>query len=249
MTITKAEPKYRRPLNQEQVDILELIYKFRFVTVATVKDYFAESNPGMNVFRRLEVLADQDFVAKRYFDNYRLLHKPVVYYLLPDGVRKLNEYREQGDEADVKGIYRDSTVSERFAMHCVAVFDLYNRLTVQYDDKLEFLAKGDQTGFEDFPKQKPDAYLTLGTKHYFVDVLDDDDHLLIDASKKTKRYIEYRKSGSWAVMNAPFPEIIFICNSENACLRVQKRCDYLLGKAWIADMTFKTATSTNIALG
>lgn len=248
MTITKAEPKYRRPLNQEQVDILELIYKFRFVTVATVKDYFAESNPGMNVFRRLEVLADQDFVAKRYFDNYRLLHKPVVYYLLPDGVRKLNEYRDEGDEADVKGIYRDGAVSERFAMHCVAVFDLYNRLTVQYDDELEFLAKGDQAGFEDFPKQKPDAYLTLGTKHYFIDILDDDDHLLVDASKKIKRYIEYRKSGSWAAMNVPFPEIIFICNSEDACMRVQKRCDYLLSKAWITDITFKTATSTNIAL-
>lgn len=248
MAISKAEPKYRRPLNPEQVDILELVYKFRFVTMATVKDYFIESNPGTNVFRRLEVLADQSFIAKRYFNNYRLLHKPVVYYLLPEGARKLNDYRDKGDEADIKGTYRDSTVSERFAMHCVAVFDLYNHLTEQYDDELEFLAKSDQADFDDFPKQKPDAYLMMSTKHYFVDVLDDDAHLLIDTSKRIKRYIAYRKSGNWAVMNAPFPEIVFVCNSEEACERVQQRCNYLLGKAWVTDVTFKAATSTNIAL-
>lgn len=248
MAISKAEPKYRRPLNQEQVDILELIYKFRFVTVAAVKDYFLETNPGMNVFRRLEVLADQGFIAKRYFDNYRLLHKPVVYFLLPDGVRKLNEYRDKDDEADAKGIYRDGLVSERFAMHCVAVFGLYNRLTAQYDDKLEFLTKSDQTALEDLPKQKPDAYGVLGANHYFIDVLDDDAHLLIDASKKVKRYLEYRKSGDWAAMDAPFPKIIFVCNSDEACERVQKRCDYLLEKSWTTDVAFRVAISTAIAL-
>lgn len=252
MAISRAEPKYRRPLNQEQIDIIELIYKFRFVTVATVKDYFIESNPGMNVFKRLEVLVDQGFIAKRYFDNYRLLHKPVVYYLLPDGVRKLNEHRDAGDEADVKGIYRDGVVSEQFAMHCVNVFSLYNRLTEKYGEALEFLAKSDQAGFTDFPKQKPDAYVTLettqGLKHYFIDILDDDAHLSIDASKKVKQYIEYRKTGHWAVMNALFPEVIFICNSEETCKRVQKRCDHLLNREWATDIVFRTATSADIAL-
>ncbi|HKU18772.1 MAG TPA: replication-relaxation family protein [Candidatus Saccharimonadales bacterium] len=248
MAISRAEPKYRRPLNQEQVDILELIYKFRFVTIATVKDYFAETNPGMNVFKRLETLETQGFIAKRYFDNFRLLHKPVVYYLLPDGVRKLNEYRDEDDRAELKGIYRDGVVSERFAMHCVAIFDLYNRLSGQYGDELEFLAKSDQTDFEDFPKQKPDAYLTLGVRHYFVDVLDDDAHLLIDASKKVKRYIEYRKSGDWAVVNAPFPQIILVCNTEDACNRVQKRSEYLLSKAWVTDIALKVATSVDVTL-
>lgn len=248
MAILKKEPKYRRPLNQEQVDILELIYKFRFVTVATVKDYFVESNPGMNVFKRMEVLVDQGFIAKRYFDNYRLLHKPVVYYLLPTGARKLDEYRDKGDETDIKGIYRDGTVSEQFAIHCVAVFNLYNRLIEQCSDNLEFLAKSDQTGFVSFPKQKPDAYLTLGTKHYLVDILDDEIHLLVEASKKLKRYIEYRKSGDWAAFStSPFPVIIFMCSSEELCEHVRKRCDYLLSKAWV-DMDIRVTVSDKVML-
>lgn len=252
MARSKAEPKYRRPLNQEQIDILELICKFRFVTVAALKDYFAETNPGINAFRRLEVLVEQGFIAKRYFDNFRLLHKPVVYYLLPAGVRKLNEYRDEGDEADIKSIYRDSTVSEQFAMHCVAVFDLYNRLTLQYGDDLEFLAKSDQAAFTDFPRQRPDAYIILeaakGARHYFIDILGDDAHLLVDASKKMKRYIEYRKSGNWAVMKVPFPTVIFVCNTEGAAKRIQKRCDYLLNKAWVTDISFAATSRNDIVL-
>ncbi len=251
----RAEPKYRRPLNQEQVDILELTYKFRFVTVATVKDYFIETNPGMNVFKRLETLAEQGFIAKRYFDNYRLLHKPVAYYLLPAGARKLSEHRDEDDtdQINIKGIYKDATVSEQFAMHCVAVFDLYNRLTTQYGDELEFLAKSDQASFEDLPKQKPDAYVVLestqGTKHYFVDILDDDNHLLLDASRKVKRYIEYRKSGNWAVMKTPFPKIVFVCNSEETRNKVQKRCESLINRAWVTDMSFVALTPSALDLG
>lgn len=254
MTIDRVEPKYRRPLNTEQAIILELLYKFRFVTVAIVKNYFVESNPGMNVFRRLETLKEQGFIAKRYFDNYRLLHKPVVYYLLPTGARKLSQYRDKDDtsEINIKGIYKDATVSEQFAMHCVAVLDLYNILTAKYDDELEFLAKSDQADIENLPKQNPDAYVMLETdritKHYFIDVLDDDVHLLVDASKKIKRYIEYRKSGNWALMRVPFPTIVLVCSSEEACKRVQKRCDYLLDKAWVTDIGFKVTTSWAIEL-
>lgn len=80
---------------------LELLYKFRFVTVATLKENFVESNPGMNVFRRLETLEQQGFIAKCYFDNYRLLHKPVVSYLLPAGAHKLVEYRDEDDTEEI----------------------------------------------------------------------------------------------------------------------------------------------------
>ncbi len=254
MTV-KTEPKYRRPLNTEQVQILELLYKFRFATMAVVKDYFVETNPGMNVFRRLETLADQGFIAKRYFDNYRLLHKPVVYYLLPAGARKLKEYRDEDDtdEINIKGIYRDGDVSEQFVMHSVAALNLYNRLVAEYGDDLDFFSKADQASFDNFPKPLPDAYLTLqadgGAQHYFVEILDDDAHLLVDVSKKIKRFIDYKKSGSWAlVARAPFPKIIFVCASETFCKRAQKRCEAALDKAWVMDITVEAVTSDHITL-
>lgn len=250
----KFEPKYRRPLNDEQVEILELLYKFRFVTVATLKEYFAETNPGMDVFRRLVTLEAQGLVGKRYFANYKLLHKPVTYYLLPAGARKLAEYRDEDDtdEINIKAIYRDDSVREQFAMHCVAVFKLFNQLSAQYGDDLAFFSKTDQASFEDFPDQKPDVYLTLQagnqTKHYFLDILDDDAHLLVDVSKKVQRYLTYRKSGNWATTAPTFPKIVFVCNSKKDCERVQKRCNAALNKAWVHDVEFVAVTTTDVAL-
>ena len=255
MMMRSTEPKYRWPLNPEQIEILELLYKFRFITLATVKDYFSESNPGMDVFRRLDTLENQSLIAKRYFDNYRLLHKPVVYYLLPAGARKLIEHRDKDDTDDIniKGIYRDGVVREQFAMHSVAVFKLYNRLTEQYGGDMDFFSRSDQAGMDDFPKPLPDAYVTLqadneATRHFFVDILDDDAHLMADASKKIKRLIGFRRSGSWATTGSPFPAVIFVCNSDEASKRVQKRCEAALHKAWVFDMQCTATTVDTIEL-
>ncbi|HMI09942.1 MAG TPA: replication-relaxation family protein [Candidatus Saccharimonadales bacterium] len=249
----RLELTYRQALNNEQVQILELLYKFRFVTVATLKEYFIESNPGMDVFRRLETLEQQGFIAKRYFDNYKLLHKPVAYYLLPAGARKLGEYRDEDDtdEINIKGIYRDSMVREQFVMHCVAVFGLYSQLMADYGDGLDFLSKSDQYVLNNLPKPLPDAYLTLQTdnmKYFFLDIVDDDAHLLIDVSKKIKRYFDYRMSGEWAAIGSEFPVIVFICRSEAACKKVRKRCDAAIRKAWIRDIEFRVITKNTVSL-
>jgi hypothetical protein len=205
----------------------------------------------MNVFKRLETLEQQGFIAKRYFDNFRLLHKPVAYYLLPAGARKLVEYRDEDDtdEINIKAIYRDGVVREQFVMHCLAVFDIYNRLVADYGDDLDFFSKADQSSFDNLPERSPDAYLTLqaddNTKHFFLDILDDDAHLLIDASKKIKRYFDYRRSGNWKALT---PTIVFICNSDASCKKVQKRCDSAIKKAWIRDIEFRVVTKETVSL-
>lgn len=252
--MNKLEPKYRRPLNIEQIQILESLYKFRFVTVSTLKAYFSESNPGMNVFKRLEVLQQQGFIAKRYFDNYRLLHKPVAHYLLPDGVRKLAECRDEDDrdEINIKGIYRDGRVREPFVMHCLMIFDLYNHLVAKYGYDLNFLSRSDLVALDNFLRPLPDAYVTFetgdGARHFFLEILDDDVHLFIDVSKKIKRYLNYRESGDWTMIDSVFPVVIFVCNSETIVKEVRKRCDAAINKTWIQDIEFKVVTMYAISL-
>lgn len=243
---------YRRPLTGIQIELLELVYTFRFVTVELTRNYFADTNPGMDVFRRLETLENQGLIAKGYVDNYHLLHKPVVYYLLPAGLRKLSERRDEDDERafNVKTIYRDGAMSEPFIQHCLAIFDLYNRLTARYGDTLEFLTKRDQAGLEKLPKHKPDIYAILGSgknqKHYFIDLFDGDTHLDIEATKKAKRYLAYLQSGEWDILASPLPIIIFVCNTDEACRRVQKRSETTLRRTWLADLTLVTTTRQSI---
>jgi hypothetical protein len=245
---------HRRKLNTEQVLILELLYAFRFGNNDLIAQYFGKKDRSF-VFRRLSILQEHGLIGKRFEPSYRLRGRPAAYYLLPDGARALKQYRDEDDtdEVNIKAIYKDSTVSEKFIDHCFAVFRLYILLSEEYGDDMDLFTKTDQgASFDDLPEPPPDAYVTLqgdgNTRHYFIDVLDDDTHLIIDASKKIKRYIEYRKSGNWALMKVPFPMIILVCNSEEACKRVQKRCDYLLGKAWVTDISFTATTSMAIKL-
>ena len=245
--------EHRRKLNTEQLIVLELLYKFRFGSNDLIAQYFDNKDRTL-IFKRLSILQKLGLVGRRFEPSYRLQGKPAAYYLLPEGARVLKKYRNEDDtdEINIKAIYKDATVSEKFIDHCFKVFGLYDQLTAQHGDELDFLSKSDQASFADFPKPLPDTYLTLQTKnemkHFFIDVLDDDVHLLVDASKKIRRYIEYRKSGNWTFMKVPFPSIILVCNSEEACKRVQKRCDSLLNKAWVTDIAFKVTTTTAIEL-
>jgi hypothetical protein len=247
--------KHRRKLNAEQITVLELLYKFRFGSNDLIAQFFGKKDRSF-VFKRLSILQELDLVGKRFESSYRLRGRPAAYYLLPEGARTIQKYREEGDtdEVNIKAIYKDATVSEKFIDHCFAVFALYMMLGEKYGDDLDFFSKTDQAAsFDNLPKPQPDGYLTFqeddSAKHYFLDILDDDAHLLVDASKKIKRYFDYKQSGNWVlVADEPFPAIIFICNSEAACKKVQKRCDSAIKKAWIRDIEFRVFAKEAVSL-
>lgn len=246
---------HRRKLNTDQQLVLELLYKFRFGSNDLIAQYFGKKDRSL-VFKRLAILQELGLVGKRFDSSYRLRGRPAAYYLLPEGARTISKYRDEddADEINVKAIYRDATVSERFVDHCLAVFALYMQLMDEYDDNLNFFSKADQANFDNFPKKLPDAYATLeaggDTKHFFLDVLDDEAHLLIDASRKIKRYVEYKRSGDWAlVTTSSYPKTLFVCSSEEAAAKVQKRCDAILQKEWLSDVELETITKNTISLG
>lgn len=249
--MSRAISKHRRKLNEGQLLVLELLYKFRFGNNDLIAQYFGKKDRSF-VYKRLKILQEQGLVGKRFEPSYRLQGKPAAYFLTPAGARMLGQYREQGDEVNVKSIYKDASLSERFVDHCFAVFSLYMHLMAKYGDNLEFLARGEQSD-ENMPAPKPDAFLALeagsDTQHYFIDILDDDAHLLIDASKKIKRYIDYKESGEWALgERLSFPKVILVCNKEEAAIKVQKRCDAILNRTWLPDIEFEITTKSEVNL-
>src|SRR6266496_1922463 len=164
--------KRRRKLNTEQLEVLELLYKFRFGSNDLFAEYFGKKDRSF-VFNRLSILHERGLIGKRFEPSYRLQGKPVAYYLLPEGARTLKQYRDADDtdEMNIKGIYKDVTISESFINHCFKVFALYNQLTEQYEDEIDFLSKTDLAGVNDFPKPLSDAYITLEanpTRHFFL---------------------------------------------------------------------------------
>lgn len=220
--MNNTEPKYRRPLNTEQLQILELLYKFRFVSSASLKKYFVKSNPGMNVFRRLETLGQQGLIVKRYFDNYRLLHKPVAYHLLPEGIRRLQQNRQTLD-IRVSVVYKDRTVSEQFIQDCFDVFNIFLALRSHNSD-LKFFTKIDlkHEDYEYFPQPLPDAYIRLGNdKQYFLQVHHAHQPFFV-ATRAIKKYVDYFESGVWDDTGTEFPILLFVIDSPNIEKRLHK---------------------------
>lgn len=243
-------PKYRRPLNSNQVETLELLYKFRFGSIDLIREYFNKSSRGL-IFSRLKVLEEQGIIAKRFNSSYRIQGKPAAYYLLPTGARKLQETRSPEDEAvNIKSIYKDKTVSETFIQHSLSIFTVYNQLKARYANELAFFTKTDVASYEHFPKPLPDAFVSLETKnstrYFFIEIVEDAQPFFT-AVRSIKKYLDHKESGEWAITETDYPAILFICESTSLQKRLQKQITKMLNASWVDSIDFATTTKAELA--
>lgn len=245
----KIESKTRRKLNAEQLEVLELLYNFRFGSNDLIAQYFGKKNRSF-VFKRLSILLEQEFIGKRFDSSYRIQGKPAAYYLLPAGARKLQETRSPEDEAvNIKSIYKDKTVSETFIQHSLNIFTVYNQLKAQYGDELAFFTKTNLTSYEHFPKSFPDAFVSFetksGTRYFFVEMLEDSQPFFT-AVRNVKKYLDHTEGGEWAITETDYPTILFICESMSLQKRLQKQIAKMLNASWVDEMTFATTTKVEL---
>jgi SOS-response transcriptional repressor LexA len=64
------------------------LYKFRFGSSDLIAKRFNKPS-GKYVQKRLHILEDQGYIARRYDKSYKLQGKPAAYYLLPSAARLL----------------------------------------------------------------------------------------------------------------------------------------------------------------
>ncbi len=244
--MSKLVAKHRRKLNAEQLEVLELLYKFRFGSNDLVAQYFGKKDRSF-VFKRLTILQELRLIGKRFEPSYRIQGKPAAYYLLPEGARTVKKNRDPDDtdEVNIKSVYKDASISDGFIRHCLHIFALYNALNGRYDD-LDFLTARDFAGYEYYPKPLPDAFLTLSTKHYFLQFLGDDQPFFT-VVRKIKSHIEYCKSGNWPqVSDGLKPTMLFVCESASLQKRTQKRIMSALNKE-LASFAFAVTTKDTVA--
>jgi hypothetical protein len=231
--------KHRRKLNAEQLEVLELLYKFRFGSNDLIAQYFGKKDRSF-VFKRLSILLEQGFIGKRFDSSYRIQGKPAAYYLTPAGARVLQERHE--DAINIKAIYKDKTVSEQFVRHSLDLLGIYNRLKAQYGDRLKFFTRANlnREQFDYFPQPLPDAYIRLRLggeeKQFFLDMYYDDQPFFA-ATRKVKRYAEYAEAGNWEATSTNLPAVLCVCESASLQKRLQKRLEGIDGELTFALIT------------
>ena len=216
--------KTRRKLNAEQLEVLRLLYKFRFGSNDLFAQYFGKKDRSF-VFKRLSILLEQDLIGKRFEPSYRLAGKPAAYFLTPSGARVLQE-NDPKIEFNIKTIYKDKTVSEQFIKHCLTIFVIHNQLRAEYGDKLKFFTKSQLTKYDYFPPKLPDAYMRLkagkSEKQFFLGVFHDDQPFFASA-RRIKQYADFADEGEWEVTDTDLPTVLLICESASLQKLLQKR--------------------------
>lgn len=249
--MNKSVAKHRRKLNAEQLEVLELLYKFRFGSNDLFAQYFGKKDRSF-VFKRLSILLEQGLIGKRFDSSLRLLGKPAAYYLEPAGARALQEQRDPDKpEINIKAIYKDKTVKDDFVWQCLDIFAAYNRLRAEYGDRLKFFTRANfnYEQFDYFPQPLPDAYIRLRLggeeKQFFLDFYYDNQPSIASV-KKIKKYVEYAEGGDWDDTGTPLPVILAVCESSSLQKQLQKRIAAGMKNSWCDELIFAAATRAEL---
>jgi hypothetical protein len=216
------EPKYRKRLNAGQLEVLELLLRFRFGTTDLVAQALSRKN-GTVIKSRLSILRDQEYIDRHYQASDRLQGSYASYYLTAKGARIL---KEQSEVIDIKAIYKNKIASKQLIKQSLDVFRVYLNFRKKHPE-VKFFTKADLNteAYSYFPKPLPDAFISFKsgdtTKRYFLDIFDETT-LAFVIKRRIKLYGDYWESGTWDGTGANFPEIIFICMNSRQQERIQK---------------------------
>ena len=223
-------PDGRSTLKHSQLEILELLYKYRFSSRKLLLESLGETaGTDYNLYKKLEVLIKHELVAKRIEPRLKLLGVPAAYYLTTKGIRTLKQLPGHDNITDtvIKSSYVNKTVKNTFVNHTLATHKYTNLLTRRYSS-IKVFTKRDLARFSYFPKQLPDAVLSLPTDdqkqplRFFFDIIaSGTPRKAIDG--RLMSYCSFFERGGWDVTNSPNPAVLLVASN----VRVERQLQYM----------------------
>lgn len=211
-----ASPKYRRPLNSNQVRVLELCYKFRFVSVDLLAELLGKHRSS--VYEGLYVLERQGYLGKRYDKTYRLAGKPASYYLARKGIRYLRENTEL-DQITLRNFYKNKSMRQEHVDHCLDVFRIALTLKQQVGSGFNILPKY-ALNRESFPSPLPELFLkrkeNSDKPSYVLDIFEAGTFTLI-LRKRIRQLDDYAYDRNYL-----YPNVLFVAGNQSTENRLFK---------------------------
>ncbi len=204
-------------LKDRQLEILMLLYRFRFLNRPQIQKLLNHKNHTLVINWLNELVKTKHIVSefKRQLGNV-----PSVYFLGTNGRKELMKKSDIKHKL-LKRVYQEKKASSSFKNHCMAVADIYLSLLTlvkKNNAKLSFYTTVDLTDMKYLVLPHPDVFFSIQqkelTKRYFLDVFN------LQASekwlyKRVKQYFKYYEEQYWQDHNKnQFPEIIFVCFDE-----------------------------------
>jgi hypothetical protein len=241
--MTKASPKYRRPLNQHQTLLLTTLYKFRFVTSQLITTS-QNANHVQVINSRLKILLDQHYIERRYDSSYKIKGKPAVYFLASEGIRYLKDQSFANPKV-INALYHDKRRTEVHIQHCLHVFETYIALKRLYPGAMKLYGKSELTGRKGLPATLPDALILIGgnksQQQYFLDCFEES-MSYVNCLMGVKRYATYAESEKWQkATKTPLPGLLMVCETKPLMRRLLRLARKELETSY-ADVKFLVIT-------
>ena len=239
----------RSVIKQSQVNILAILYKYRFGSRQLISESL-NKNPD-TMYRNLLVLIKHGLINVRLEKRSKLYGISAAYYLTPKGLRHLQSLPDYSfiDDSIIKGSYRDKSVSENTVLHTFAVFQQILALKRQYPTLKAFLRR-DMARFTYFPNTPPNAFLSLSdgetTRRYFFEYVQDSQERKA-FYQKVSAYIDYFDKGGWDVTGADIPALLFVAEKANTEYRIKRLIKGALSKLE-PDVEIQILTTTKRAI-
>lgn len=247
----KAMPRKSQfnSLNDRQIHLLKLTYKFRFVTAPLLAKY-KDLKSRSSMYTTLERLAEQEYLGKYKTKNEKFQNKGTRYYLTTKGLSYLNANHGIGAHM-AKAIGGNRNVTERFKDQHIADLRLYLQLEDTYPNQFEIYTRTEIAGQKHFPNPLPDLYLKLlrsieaKPDEYFL--FDLTSKPLYEFKKDFPKLIEHIDSEVWQKKTErTYPGVLFICGDSKQEFGVSKYVVSTLDNVGIDELVFKISTSLGI---
>src|SRR5476651_357600 len=147
----------RNKLNDNQIKLLQLLYKFRFVTAELAAMHKGIRRSAVN--NAFAILLDQELIARHYDNSYKIKGKGATYYLTPKALRLLRDMYKL-NEAVLRNLLKNKRLSDGFIDDNLTIMAAYLKLREAYPDSFNVFSVSELGDFDYFPEPKPNLYLS-----------------------------------------------------------------------------------------
>jgi DNA-binding transcriptional ArsR family regulator len=237
---------HRKVLTNNQLLVLRLTFKFRFVSSELIAKYLGKDRS--TIYERLSILVKQGYLDKQYDGSYKLAGKPATYSLATKGIRTLLQDKDHNySRAGLRNMYRNNMVTPEYMEHCLTVFSAFIALKQQYANKFSIYSKNELAGNDAFPKTKSDLYLegkgSAARPHYMLDVFDNASDFMT-RRKRLKALFAHEDSGDWENMYGAYPSYLFVVADDKIVPRLMKEVEYYYNRSYVDEEEITTHITT-----
>ena len=237
---TKDQLKTRKP-TKSQLDLLKLLYKFRFAT-ATLLATHRQKNP-VTIYGTLQLLLKSQYIAKNYAPSYKLAGRGAEYYLTNAGIRYLRD-NENLNELVLHAMYKNKSLGQPFIQKCLLIYKIYIQLIRQYGSSMKIYTRAEMQGIDGFPEQLPDMYITTEKNTYFIDIFTENLFYLV--KKRLDALVKHYESDEWT--EDKYPTILLVFPDSRIEAKAQVYIEKIKDNSFIEDGDLAVLTTTLKAL-